>query len=474
MASLFNLFGRTQRRKVAPTETVGHGGTTMIGGSIQENEKNADLLGQQKYVTYSTVLANTNIVSAGTRYFLDLIGKATWKIQPNQEADNQSEAERLAELVEDILYDMETPWNRVVRRAAMFRFYGFSTQEWTAKRREDGVIGLLDIAPRSQQSIIAWDTELSGKVTGCTQLSPLTSEEIYLPREKLLYLCDNTLNDSPEGLGLFRNIIEASKRLQRYEQLEGFGFETDLRGVPIGRVPYALLNQKVASGLISQEEATATATVLETFIKQHIKNPSLGLVVDSSVYTSTDEGSTPSSVPHYALDLLTGGNTTQAEVASAIERVNHEIARVLGVEHLLLGQSRGTQALSEDKSHNFAMIIDSTLTEIEESVERDIIDTIFMLNGWDPALKPETKTEQVQMRNVQQITAALSDMARAGAPLDMEDPAIAEVRDLLGLSAPLIAATLTDASLNTPKPDPNAPIDPNLDPNAPQPKGGKA
>jgi hypothetical protein len=461
---LSSLIGRftTGSAKVKPTTTIGTAGGVLTNGLIQENELNPALTGRTKYKSYSTVLANTSIVSAGTRYFLNLIGKATWRFEPAQDTGNDSEAERLAKLVEDIFYNMSTPWSRTIRRAAMYRFYGFSIQEWTAKKRDDGVIGLEDIAPRAQITITRWDVEPTGKVLGVVQENPNTFDEVYLPRGKVLYICDDSLNDTPEGLGIFRNVVEASNRLARYEQLEGFGFETDLRGVPIGRVPIALINERLAAGTMTQEEATGAISALETFIKKHIKSPSLGIVLDSSVYKSTDEASSPSSVPHYDIDLLKGGNTTQAEIAVAIERINYEIARVLGVEHLLLGQSRGTQALSEDKSHNFAMIIDSTLTEIEEAVQRDLITTIFDLNGWDKKFIPDAKTEQVQMRNVRQITEALSDLASAGAVLDPEDPAIAEVRELLGLSAPIIGGAMDiDASLpGNPKPkvDPEDPV----------------
>ena len=122
----------------------------------------------------------------------------------------------------------------------MYRFYGFSIQEWTARRRDDGFLTFADIAPRSQRTIERWDVDEAGQVLGALQRSPQTQEEIYLPREKLLYIVDDTLNDSPEGLGLFRHLVAPSRRLKRYEQLEGFGFETDLRGIPIGRSPVHL------------------------------------------------------------------------------------------------------------------------------------------------------------------------------------------------------------------------------------------
>jgi len=65
------------------------------------------------------------------------------------------------------MYDMERPWHRVVRRAAMYRVYGYSWQEWIAKKRDDGVIGYLDIEPRTQSTITRWEGLLFLASYGC-------------------------------------------------------------------------------------------------------------------------------------------------------------------------------------------------------------------------------------------------------------------------------------------------------------------
>lgn len=444
MASLLEGLTSRFRRKVSPMDTAGHMGTAVFGGYVTESEKNYELRDREKYKTYANVIANTTIVSAGIRFYLNLVQKAGWTFNP---ADDSPLAAEYAEIVGKIIHQMDTPWSRVVRRAAMYKFYGFSIQEWTAVRRPDGMIVFRDIAPRAQITIERWDVDLTGKVHGVIQKSPQTSEDLYLPRSKVLYIVDDSLNDSPEGLGILRNVVEPAKRLSRYQQLEGFGFETDLRGVPIGRAPYQRINELVQTGQLSREEATAQLNVIETFIKKHIKNPESGVVLDSSVYETIDERRSPSGQPLWDISLMQGSDHGLAEVAAAIERVNHEIARVLGVEQLLLGQSRGTQALSEDKSHNFALIVGSALNEIKESVDRDLIKTIGELNGWDPDLLPTSTVEELQFKDPKDITGALAELARAA--LDPEDPAINVIRDLMGLPDALIANDMVDTSLVT-------------------------
>lgn len=437
-------------KSVKPTSTAGTGGTVIYDGYIQDNEKDQKLKGQQRYLTYSEILANVSIVAASTRYFLNLVAKPSWKVEA---ADDSSEAEQIAEVIEEMMGDMNTPWTRVVRRAAMYRFYGFSIQEWTAKRRADGKIGMKDVEARPQLTIERWDTDESGTVNGVVQRAPTTQREIFLPRSKIVYMVDDSLNDSPEGLGLFRHITSAARRLQRYEELEGYGFETDLRGIPIGKAPLTILADLVKSGKLTEAERTAIEKPLRDFIQSHIRGPRTGLLIDSVPYESQDEKGTPSSTPQWALDLLKAGNTSQESVARAITRLSMEIARVLGTEHLLLGaDGKGSLALSRDKTNNFYMIVDSTLSEVVETYERDYLLPIFRLNGWNEALMPSFKTDALQFRDIEQVTGALRDMASAGAILGPNDPAINEVRDLLGLSEAPEEDLDNDASLLSDEP----------------------
>lgn len=425
-----------ERRTVRPTAVAGAPGTAVIGGYIEEKERDRDLQGHKKYETYSNVLANVSIVAAGVRYFLNLVAKPGWRFEPPE--GGGPEAERYAELLSEMTSDMKTPWRRVVRRAAMYRYWGFSIQEWIAKVRDDGVMGIDDIAPRPQHTIEKWDVDERGDVLGVVQEHPLNGRDLYLPRRKLIYVVDDSLNDSPEGLGLFRHIAESCRRLKRFEQLEGYGFESDLRGIPVGRAPLAALDQAVKNGDISEADKAAILQPLKTFMESHIRNPKLGLLLDSMAYETQDEAQRPSNVKQWDMELLKADSSTQAEIARTIDRLNREIARVLGVEQLLLGDNGvGSFAMAKEKSHNFALIIDSTLTELAEAFYDDFVTVVFMLNGWDMALRPVVKTDKLQYRSIEEVTSSLEQMARAGAVLAPDDPAINEVRDLMGLSRPI-------------------------------------
>jgi len=426
---LRNLFSK---KGFKPTESLGVGATAIWGGYIQTKEKNADLVGMKRYTKFSQALVNVAIVGAGVRYFLNLIAKASWSVVP---ADSSDEAKKLAENVDSMLYDMESPWAAIVRRAAMYRFYGFSIQEWIAKNRDDGVIGLKNIASRPQSTIVRWEVAENGDIKGMYQQSPQTQKEIFLPRGKVIYIVDDSLSDSPEGLGLFRHIIPHADRLERYEELEGYGFENDLRGIPIGRAPLALLQKLVEDGKLTAEKKAVMENALKEFIQSHIRAPETGLLLDSLTYQSGDESGSPSGIKQWDLEVLRGESNALSELETAINRIARNIAILLGVENLLLGSdSRGSYALARDKTHNFFLTVDSTLNELGECFERDLLGPLWELNGWDVKLKPEMNPESIKFRDIDQITGALASLAQAGAMITPADPVVNEIRDLVGLA----------------------------------------
>ena len=412
-------------------------GTAVYGGYIDDNETRSEVKGTERYKTYSDILANVSIVSAGVRYFLNLVAKSNWTAAP-AEADTDG---KFAEMCEQALFeDPLTPWHRIVRRGAMYRFYGFSVQEWTMKRAtgENDFITYADISPRAQKTIEKWDVDEQGTVFGVVQTSVQDGKEIYLPRQKLVYLVDDTLSDSPEGLGLFRHLVQPAKRLARYEELEGYGFETDLRGIPVGRGPFDELKQKVDDGEITAADRIRLESGLRTFIKNHIRGPKLGLLLDSSPYLSQDDVARPSQTNKWSLELLKGTSTSFVNNAEAIARLNNELARILGVEGLMLGANgKGSLALSKEKAHQLYMVIDNSLKELTASFDNDLVKPLWAMNGWPEEMRPRLKAESVQFKDIEQVTNALLDMANAGAPLASSDPVIGEVRDLLGLERPV-------------------------------------
>lgn len=419
------------RRTNAETERGGPG-FTVYGGYVTSRERNARVSGLEKYRTFSEIIADTAMVASGVRYFLNLCSKSEWRVRP---VDVSDEAKAKAEFVDRMLRTMTTPWHQVVRQAAMHRFYGFTVQEWTASRNDDGDIVIQHVESRPQFTIERFDTDVSGRVHGFIQRIPQTNEEVYLPRSKVVYSCDNSFTDDPRGLGILRHIVRPVRQLRDYERLEQTGYETDMRGIPIARGPLGEIQSAVATNRITREAGDSMIKPLVDFIKNHIRGADSGLVLDSAVYSGRGENETPIKAEKYSVDLLSGGSYGHKEIAESIERINREIARVLGVEQLLLGaDSAGSLALSRDKSQAFFMVVNAALTELRDSFQKDLIDPVWAMNGFDDDLKPLLTFESVEFKDPEQISRVVKDLATSGVAIDPEDDLVDELLDVVGLS----------------------------------------
>lgn len=434
MASFMSrLFGNLKLPGMRPFKEMGARGTAVWGGYVQSIERSSSWSGRQRYITSSEILSNVSIVAASVHYFLNVVSRPSWKVVP---ASDDPESQKYAEFVEEVIDGLETPWPRIIRRATSYRFHGYSLQEWTALRRDDGKIGLVDIEARPQHTIEQWVLDpKTGKVTGVFQRAPQTNQLLGLPRNKLIYLLDDSMTDSPEGLGAFRHMAEPYNRLKQFLTLETRAFERDLRGTPIGRAPLTLINEAKDKGELTDEEANTLIRGMQDFIEAQVKQSDTGMLLDSMPYESeAQDGRKVSGNPQWNMELLQGSSNGLPELHAAIDRVQREMARILGTESLMLGESAGSRALSQDKSRNLYLSANSILEDETAAYTKDMIGPLWLLNAFPDEHKPWFQAEDVTPQDVEQVTAALRDMATAGAVLAPDDPVIDDVRDLLGVT----------------------------------------
>lgn len=429
---LFGPIDKPSGGRTSPYAPRGVPGFVAYGGYLSNPEENWRVAGQQRWIMASEILANISIVAASLRYMLNLVSRPVWKAVP---PNDTAEAKALAEFMDSVLYEMDTSWSRIVRRTGTYRYHGFGFHEWTAKKRDDGKIGIKAVDPRPQHTITKWDIDLKGDVAGIIQNAPQSGKEIYLPRQKLVYLVDDTFTDSPEGMGWFRQLVDPANRMKTMLQLEGIGFERDLSGIPVGRVPLGALNKLVEAGDITEVQRDAMLSAMRNFLEVKTKTHDTGIMFDSATYVNvTDNGQQTTNVPLWDLELLTGEQTSLDKLAEAIRRTAFDMAAIIGTEQMLVGrEGAGSLALSEDKSRNLYLNANSILADMTEAFDRDIVGTVWTMNGFPDDLRPYLDHEDVAFKDAEQIARTLRDMATAGAILAPDDPAINDIRDLMGI-----------------------------------------
>jgi hypothetical protein len=426
--------GSTHKEEPKATETAGGPGYSIHGGFLTGGERNPKLASTRRFHTYEEQLRNVAIIGLSILYFLDLVASAGWNWTPAEVPGMESQAQEYADKVKKILTGMTTPWIRVVRRFALAKFFGFGIHEWTSfKNKDEGYQAIRDVEVRPCHTIWRWDVDDSGTVQGVWQLMPQSYVEVYLPRWKVVYLVDDAVTDMPDGLGLMRLVQRDAERLIRYEQLEGYGFETDLRGNPVGRAPLADMLTQLNNKKLTEEQVRALEKPITDFVENHFVRPDRGIVLDSSTYRNADATGAVSQVKKWDLELVKGGNTTQEAANIAIERLQRQIARVFGTEHIVMGGDRGTQALSKDKTQLLTMRVDGCLADVAAAVDSDLVEAIFDLNGWDKKLKPKSQPDAVKFRDAQDAAQVVLTMAQAGATVLPGDPVVDAVRELAHL-----------------------------------------
>ena len=182
--TLFGTFRNSAAaQRIRPTKTEGTHGTAVYGGWLETQETSPDLSSPQKACRDVQQHDVEHVHHRGRmRIFLQtLIGAATWTVTPS-EADTQ---ETYAQMAQELLFDDPiTSWRRIMRRASMYKFWGYSFSEWTMRKRPEGWLTYHDVAPRAQRTVEYWNVDPTGEVHGIWQRSPQTQEYLYIPRGK--------------------------------------------------------------------------------------------------------------------------------------------------------------------------------------------------------------------------------------------------------------------------------------------------
>ena len=436
--NLGNFFGLLSKR--APSSAFqekGKSGSVGISGIINNNERNPRVAGENRYRVAQDIIYNCSAVVAGFRGFQTLVSRPKWSATPALDLGNGTKssdaAKAGAEFAERLLEQPMESWPRIVRRMAAHKMYGFGIHEWVAGRRPDGLVGLGKLKIRPWHTIKKWDVDEHGNVLGVWQTPNTILNEVYLPRESFLYLCDDALQDSPEGLGLWRHMVDPWERMKVYLRLEAQGYERDLRGIPVGRAPLAQIDADTTK---TPEQKKAMLDGIKNAVKMESKSADTGFVLDSATYEQvTSDGTAPSAQPMWDLELLTGNSSGFAELNNAILRLRFDMLMMMGMETMALGDtSSGSRALSQEKSRGLAMNIDSCIDEMCDAMNTDVLPMIWMLNGWPLSTLPNYKAESAAFKDIVAVTQALANIAQAGVMIDPADPAVNEVRLMAGLS----------------------------------------
>lgn len=430
---------------IAKRGAAGVSGVWSPGGFLYDGEKDPKLQGRTKWVTQDNLIANVAIVASAIGIWLNLGGSVKWSAKPNKRGGRN--ARKCVDLVTDGLIEarMSDRWRAVVRRQLMKKFRGFSMHAKAFRRDSMGRQVYAALEHRPQWSVERWWQENEGDPWyAITQRARSGKETQPIPREMLFYSVENAIADNFAGMGLLRHLVKLANTLEGFEELERIGFDTDMRGMAVGRAPLAkLAAEAVQFGGVAandtkgiQTYVTGQVKFLADLLSNHIVTKDRSVMFDSAVYnaTATDGGISPTSTYEWSIDTVKTQMSGMPELGTAIGRVVRDMARVLCAEWLLLGgeDSGGAYSMHEDKTSMFGLVVESSLDDVQDDAERDLVWPLVARNGYNPETDaPTLVREPIPTQSLLEAAQTLVLIRQAG--LLPGDEAGNRLRDRMGM-----------------------------------------
>lgn len=381
-------------------ETIGQPGFQSYGGFVLDDILR-ELVGTKARALFREMADNDSTCGALLFAFYNLLNSATWEFQP---VDDSPEAEEYADFASEVFFeDMSHPWSDAISDAASMLVFGFAVEEIVWKKRDqDNRIGIDRFAARDQASIWQWRFDpKTWDVTHAVQQPP-SGTQIAIPLEKCVHIKTQSSRGNPEGRSILRSAYRSWSLKKRIENIEGIGIERDLAGLPVMKVPQAML-QADADPLQKQ-----ALVAYKNLVRRIRRDSQEGIVLPSS---RDQQGHLL-----FELELLTTGGSRSFDTTKVLDRYGKAIAMSVLADFIYLGQqSVGSFALSSDKTALFATAVGGFLDRICDAHNMQTLPRLWAYNNLPPELMPKMKHSDVEQMSLADIAALLTAMTSAGA-----------------------------------------------------------
>jgi len=434
----------------SPTEAVrelGISGNNVHNGGIRADEFLPELKGRKAIKKFREMRENDSTIGAVLYSAEQILRDVDLRVKP---ADDSPEAQAAAGFLESVLEDMDHSLDDHISESLSFLSYGFMWFELVYKRRKDGKLGIKKIAARAPWTIDRFDVELkSGDVLGVYQSSSRPgSISNYIPKSKSIHYKTHTINGDPSGRSILRNAYTSYEYLNNLQAIEAIAVERELAGIPVGRLPSEYLSADAT------DTQAAIKAEFETILRDVKFNEQGYLILPSDMYP--DKDGSPTSNPLVNIELMSSSGTRNIEIDPIVSRYQHDIARSVLSEFLLLGsqQSGGSYALSKSKTDIYLRALESYITTITDVLNKQLVKPLWELNGLSPETMPKINASDVAPHDLQQISGFLRNLNQANITVHDHPEVIQDLMDIAELSYEPKDTLSEPTSVNgTPEPD---------------------
>src|SRR5210317_166520 len=417
------------------TQILGIAGDNTQNGQIRADEFLPELRGKRAIRKYREMRDNDSTIGAVMYATEQVLRDVDIKVMP---ANDTPAAKREAEFVESIFDDMDHTLDDHISEALSSLTYGFSWFEVVYKRRKgpnnrsdksrskftDGRIGVRKIASRAPWTISKFDVDQkTGDVLGVHQEGAGFNNTSFIPTRKSLYYRTTAINNDPSGRSILRNAYTSYEYLNNLQSIEAIAVERELAGIPVARIPSEYLSPDATS---AQAQFVGN---LQQILRDVKFNEQGYIVLPSDTYP--DKDGAPSSTRLVDIELMASNGKRNIDINPIVSRYQHDIARSVLSEFLLLGSSGGSYALSKSKTDLFLRALESYIQAIVDVLNKQLVERLWQLNGLNYDLMPTIEAGDVAPHDLREIAAFLRNLN--GANIDVSThPEV--IQDLMAIA----------------------------------------
>lgn len=405
-----------QLSKPDAKKVLGISGSNTLNGTIRADEFLPELKGSRAIKKYREMRENDSTIGAVMYAVEQILRDVEIKVKP---ADDSEEAKKEAEFVESVFKDMEHTLDDHVSEALSFLSYGFSWFEVVYKRRvgpterspkkkskyTDGRMGIRKIATRAPWTVAKFTVDQkTGDVLGIEQNVGLATGGVNkIPVNKSLYYKTPTINGDPSGRSILRNAYTSYTYLNNLQNIEAIAIERELNGIPVGYIPADYL----------AADATDDQKEIVTQFKKVLEGVKFGhdgyFLLPSDMYP--DKEGAPSNHKLMDIKLMASEGNRNIQVDPVIRRYQHDIARSILSEFLMLGSgSTGSYALSKSKTDLFLRALESYIQAIVDVLNKQMVERLWEINGLDYKYMPTIEAGDVAPHDLAELGSYLRNL----------------------------------------------------------------
>ena len=417
--------------------TLGVAGDNTHNGQIRADEFLPELRGKKAIRKYREMRDNDSTVGAVMYSVEQILRDVDLDVKP---VDDSDAAKVEAEFVKSVLNDMDHTLDDHIAEALSFLSYGFGWFEVVYKRRvgptersdkkhskyTDGRLGVKKIASRAPWTINKFDVDQkTGDVLGIEQSVGLMNGKNYIPLNKSLYYRTTSINGDPSGRSILRNAYTSYEYLNNIQSIEAIAVERELAGIPVARIP--------AEYLSGDASATQTGFVrdLQQILRDVKFNEQGYIVLPSDTYP--DKDGAPSSTRLVDIELMASNGKRNIDINPIVSRYQHDIARSVLSEFLLLGSSGGSYALSKSKTDLFLRALESYIQAIVDVLNKQLVERLWQLNGLNYDLMPTIVSGDVAPHDLREVAAFLRNLNGANIDVSSHPEVVKDLMDIADL-----------------------------------------